>query len=305
MNFEVVKQLVRYGREEEKKHNKHFRFTLTTNGVLLDDEVLEFANAEMSNLVLSLDGRKEVHDRMRTSPNGRGSYDLILPKFKQAAQSRDQKNYYIRGTYTRYNTDFSNDIIHMADMGFKEISMEPVVSGREEPYALREEDVPALCRQYEILAGEMLKRKREGRGFNFFHYMIDLSDGPCIYKLLSGCGVGTEYLAVTPAGELYPCHQFVGNEDFKLGDVFKGIENTRLRDKFQKCNVYTKKDCADCFAHLFCGGGCVANSYNATGDMNGTYKIGCELHRKRIECAVMLKVAEAFPSKMICSAGII
>lgn len=296
LNFEVVKKLVAYGREQEKKYGKNFRFTLTTNGILLDDEVMEFANREMSNVVLSLDGRKEVHDRLRTTRNGKGSYDIILPKFKKMADLRGQKNYYIRGTYTHYNTDFSKDILHMADLGFKEISIEPVVASPSEPYALTEEDVPKLCEQYEILAAEMLKRQKNGNGFTFFHYMIDLEKGPCIIKRLSGCGVGTEYLAVTPTGDLYPCHQFVGNEKFLIGNVFDGITNTELRDNFKLCNVYAKKDCANCFAHLYCGGGCAANSYHASGDINGTYKIGCDLHRKRIECAVMLKVAEAFPN---------
>lgn len=295
LNFEVVKKIVAYGREQEKKFHKNFRFTLTTNGVLLDDEVMEFANREMSNVVLSLDGRKEVHDRFRTYRNGKGSYDVILPKFKKMADLRGQKNYYIRGTYTHFNTDFSNDILHLADLGFKEISIEPVVAPPTEPYALTEEDVPKLCEQYEILAAEMLKRQRKGSGFTFYHYMIDLDKGPCIVKRLSGCGVGTEYLAVTPTGELYPCHQFVGDKKFLLGNVFDGITNIELRDQFKLCNVYAKKDCADCFAHLYCGGGCAANSYHASGDINGTYKIGCDLHRKRIECAVMLKVAEAFP----------
>jgi len=296
LNFEVVKKIVAYGREQEKKHKKNFRFTLTTNGILLDDEAMDFANREMSNVVLSLDGRKEVHDRFRTYRNGKGSYDVVLPKFKKMADLRGQKNYYIRGTYTHFNTDFSNDILHMADLGFKEISVEPVVAPPTEPYALTEEDVPKLCEQYEILAAEMRKRQRKGSGFTFYHYMIDLDKGPCIVKRLSGCGVGTEYMAVTPAGELYPCHQFVGDKKFLLGNVFDGITNTELRDQFKLCNVYAKKDCAACFAHLYCGGGCAANSYHASGDINGTYKIGCDLHRKRIECAVMLKVAEAFPN---------
>ena len=294
MNFEVVKKLVCYGREQEKKHGKNFRFTLTTNGILLDDEVMEFANREMSNVVLSLDGRREVHDRLRVSASGKGSYDIILPKFKKMAQLRSHKDYYIRGTYTHYNTDFASDILHMADLGFKEISMEPVVAPPDEPYALREEDLPELCVQYELLAAEMLKRKKEGRGFGFFHFMIDLERGPCIVKRISGCGVGTEYMAVTPSGELYPCHQFVGDEKFLLGDVFGGVINTTVTDMFKQCNIYTKEECGDCFARLYCSGGCVANSYHSTGSINGTYKIGCELHKKRIECAVMLKVAQAF-----------
>ncbi|PKM61911.1 MAG: thioether cross-link-forming SCIFF peptide maturase [Firmicutes bacterium HGW-Firmicutes-21] len=294
MNLEVVKRLVAYGREQEALHNKNLRFTLTTNGILLDEQVMEFANREMSNIVLSLDGRREVHDRFRVSRSGRGSYDIILPKFKKMAALRNHRNYYIRGTYTHFNTDFACDILHMADLGFREISMEPVVAPPSEPYALTEQDVALLCEQYELLAVEMLKRSKKGEGFNFFHYMIDLEMGPCIIKRISGCGVGSEYLAVTPTGELYPCHQFVGDEGFLLGNVYDGVTNTALRDSFKLCNVYTKKECGDCFARLYCGGGCAANSYHSSGDINGTYKIGCDLHRKRIECAVMLKVAEAF-----------
>lgn len=295
MNFEVVKKLVAYGREQEPIHNKNFRFTLTTNGVLLDDEIMEFANREMSNIVLSLDGRKEVHDRLRVSRTGKGSYDLIVPKFKKMVEKRGDKEYYIRGTYTHYNTDFSNDIIHMADLGFRDLAMEPVVAPASEPYALKEEDVPKLCEQYEKLAVEMIKRKKNGAEFTFYHYTIDLENGPCVVKRISGCGVGAEYLAVTPEGDLYPCHQFVGNKDFLMGNVFDGVTNTEVRDRFKLCNVYAKEECKDCFAHLYCGGGCAANSYHSTGDINGTYKIGCELHRKRIECAIMIKVAEAYP----------
>ena len=295
LNFEVVKKLVAYGREQEKNHGKNFRFTLTTNGILLDDEVMAFANREMSNVVLSLDGRKEVHDRLRVHLNGKGSYDIILPKFLKMVNLREQKDYYIRGTYTRYNTDFTKDILHMADLGFKELSMEPVVAPPDQPYALTEQDIPVLCGQYEQLAMEMLKRKQRGEGFNFYHYSVDLVKGPCIVKRISGCGVGCEYLAVTPSGELYPCHQFVGNESFLLGSVYEGITNKALRDSFKTCNVYAKEECADCFARLFCSGGCAANSFYASGNINGTYKIGCDLHRKRIECSVMMKVSEAFP----------
>lgn len=297
LNFDVVKQLVAYGREQEELHNKKFRFTLTTNGVLLDDDVMEFANREMANIVLSLDGRKEVHDNLRVTRGGKGSYDLILPKFKKMIALRGDREYYIRGTYTHYNTDFSNDLIHMADLGFKELSMEPVVASPDEPYALTEEDVPTLLAQYDKLAVEMLNRKKQGKEFTFYHFMIDLAHGPCIVKRISGCGVGVEYLAVTPAGELYPCHQFVGNEEYLMGNVYDGVTNTALLDKFKLCNVYAKEKCKDCFAHLYCGGGCAANSLHASGDVNGTYEIGCTLHRKRIECAVMMKVAEAFPQE--------
>ncbi|MFR1729568.1 MAG: thioether cross-link-forming SCIFF peptide maturase [Eubacterium sp.] len=293
LNWEVCKKLVEYGRSIEKEHGKNFRFTLTTNGVLVNDEVIDFCNREMGNVVLSLDGRKETHDRLRTTCNGKGSYDLIVDKFKKFANARNQADYYMRGTYTHYNTDFSKDIIHMADLGFKELSIEPVVSDPTEPYALKENDLPILKEQYEILADEMLRRYRNGNGFTFYHYMIDLNSGPCIVKRISGCGVGTEYMAVTPSGELYPCHQFVGDEKFLLGDIWKGIINTAILDEFKGCNVYSHPECKDCFAKLYCSGGCAANAYHTTGSVNGIYEFGCELHRKRIECAIMLKVAEA------------
>lgn len=293
LNWDVCKKLVEYGREQEKKHNKNFRFTLTTNGLLINDDVIDFCNKEMGNVVLSLDGRKLTNDRMRVSPNGTGSYDLIVDKFKKFAQSRNQNDYYMRGTYTHNNLDFASDIIHMADLGFKELSIEPVVSDPKEPYALKDEDLPVLKEQYQILADEMLKRYRKGNSFTFYHYMIDLDAGPCIVKRVSGCGVGTEYLAVTPSGELYPCHQFVGDEKFLLGDIWKGITNAEVLNQFEKCNVYSHKECKDCFAKLYCSGGCAANAYHTTGSVNGIYEFGCELHRKRIECAIMLKVAEA------------
>lgn len=293
LNWEVCKKLVEYGRSIEKEHGKNFRFTLTTNGVLVNDEVIDFCNREMGNVVLSLDGRKETHDRLRTTCNGKGSYDLIVDKFKKFANARNQADYYMRGTYTHYNTDFSKDIIHMADLGFKELSIEPVVSDPTEPYALKENDLPILKEQYEILADEMLRRYRNGNGFTFYHYMIDLNSGPCIVKRISGCGVGTEYMAVTPNGELYPCHQFVGDEKFLLGDIWKGVTNTAILDEFKGCNVYSHPECKDCFAKLYCSGGCAANAYHTTGSVNGIYEFGCELHRKRIECAIMLKVAEA------------
>ena len=293
LNWEVCKKLVEYGRSIEKEHGKNFRFTLTTNGVLVNDEVIDFCNREMGNVVLSLDGRKETHDRLRTTCNGKGSYGLIVDKFKKFANARNQADYYMRGTYTHYNTDFSKDIIHMADLGFKELSIEPVVSDPTEPYALKENDLPILKEQYEILADEMLRRYRNGNGFTFYHYMIDLNSGPCIVKRISGCGVGTEYMAVTPSGELYPCHQFVGDEKFLLGDIWKGVTNTAILDEFKGCNVYSHPECKDCFAKLYCSGGCAANAYHTTGSVNGIYEFGCELHRKRIECAIMLKVAEA------------
>lgn len=293
LNWEVCKKLVEYGRSLEKKYDKNFRFTLTTNGVLVDDEVIDYCNKEMGNVVLSLDGRKCVHDRLRKTPNGKGSYDLIVDKFKKFADARNQKDYYIRGTYTHFNTDFSKDLIHMADLGFKELSVEPVVCSPDEPWALRESDLPVLKEQYEILANEMLRRYRKGDGFTFYHYMIDLDAGPCIVKRISGCGVGTEYLAVTPSGDLFPCHQFVGDSKFKLGNLDTGITKPELLAQFEGCNVYSHKECDSCFAKLYCSGGCAANAYHTTGSVNGVYDFGCELHKKRIECAIMLKVAEA------------
>lgn len=293
LNWDVCKKLVEYGRSIEKKYDKNFRFTVTTNGVLLNDEIMEFCNKEMGNVVLSLDGRKETHDRLRITRKNTGSYDMIIDKFKKFAQSRNQKDYYMRGTYTHFNTDFSNDVIHMADLGFKELSIEPVVCSPEEEYALKESDLPILKDQYEILANEMLRRYRKGNGFTFYHYMIDLDAGPCIVKRVSGCGVGTEYMAVTPDGELYPCHQFVGDEKFLLGDIWNGVQNKKVLEQFENCNVYSHKECKDCFAKLYCSGGCAANAYHSTGSVSGVYEFGCELHRKRIECAIMLKVAEA------------
>lgn len=295
MNFQVVKDLVAYGRSLEKEKDKHFRFTITTNGVLLNDEIMEFCNAEMDNVVMSLDGRKEVHDRMRPFRNGKGSYDLVVPKFLKFAKLRRElgKQYYIRGTFTHYNLDFASDVLHFADLGFDQLSMEPVVAPADAPYAIRPEDIPKICKQYDILAREMIRREKEGRGFTFFHFMIDLSGGPCVYKRLSGCGSGTEYLAVTPWGDLYPCHQFVGNEDFLLGSVTDGIRRTDLTDTFKCCNVYSREACTKCFARYYCNGGCAANSYNFHGRIDDVYEIGCELERKRVECAIMMKAALA------------
>ena len=293
MNFEVVKQLVEYGRSLESKYNKKFRFTLTTNGVLLNDDILEYANKEMGNLVLSIDGRKEVHDMMRPFRGGQGSYDMVVDKFKRAADSRDQMNYYVRGTFTHNNLDFSEDVKHLADLGFEQISVEPVVAEPTESYAIKEEDIPKILEQYDLLAKDLLERKKKGEPVNFFHFMIDLSGGPCVAKRLAGCGSGTEYLAVTPTGELYPCHQFVGKPEFKLGDVYTGVVNDEVRNEFKMCNVYAREKCRNCFAKFYCSGGCAANSYNFSGDILGTYDIGCELQKKRIECAIMMKAAEA------------
>ena len=293
MNWDVVKQLVEYGRSREKECNKKFRFTITTNGVLLNDEIMDFCNREMSNVVLSLDGRKEVNDRMRPFRNGSGSYDLIVPKFQKFAESRGTKDYFVRGTFTRNNLDFSKDVLHFADLGFKKLSIEPVVADPKEPYSIREEDLPKIMEEYDRLAKEFIKRKKEGRGFQFFHFMIDLNQGPCVAKRLSGCGSGTEYLAVTPWGDFYPCHQFVGMEDFLLGNVDEGITNTKVRDEFKLCNVYAREKCRDCFARFYCSGGCAANAYNFSGDITGAYEIGCAMQKKRIECAIMIRAALA------------
>ncbi len=293
MNWEVVKELVAYARGQEGPRGKKFRFTLTTNGMLIDDDVIDFANREMHNVVLSLDGRKEVHDRLRVDWAGRGSYDRIVPKFQKLVERRGGKGYYMRGTFTHANPDFTKDVLHMADLGFDQLSMEPVVCAPDDPAALTAEDLPIVLEQYELLAKEMLRREREGRGFTFYHYMLDLAHGPCIYKRISGCGSGTEYMAVTPWGDLYPCHQFVGEEAYRLGDIWQGVTNTAVRDEFKSCNAYARPECADCWARLYCSGGCAANAYHASGSIRGVYEYGCELFRKRIECAVMMKAAQA------------
>ncbi|MBE6549919.1 MAG: thioether cross-link-forming SCIFF peptide maturase [Ruminococcaceae bacterium] len=294
MNFDVVKQLVAYARSIEKEKDKNFRFTLTTNGVLIDDDVIDFANREMSNVVLSLDGRKEIHDRFRVDYVGNGSFDKIVPKFQKLVKARGGKNYYMRGTFTHANPDFLEDIKVMLDLGFTELSMEPVVCAAGDPSELTEEDQAIVMEQYEKLAELMLKRDREGRPFTFYHYMIDLTGGPCIYKRISGCGSGTEYMAVTPWGDLYPCHQFVGDEKFRLGDVWRGVENKECQQCFFDCNVYARKECRDCWARLYCSGGCAANAYHATGSVTGIYESGCKLFRKRMECAIMVAIARAF-----------
>ncbi len=291
MNWDTVKKLVNYARSIEKGVNKNFRFTLTTNGMLIDDDVIDFSNREMHNVVLSLDGRKEIHDRSRVDYNGSGSWERIVPKFQKLVKARGGKNYYMRGTFTHANPDFTNDINAMLDLGFKQLSMEPVVCSPDDPAALTQEDLPIVLEQYEILAKDMLKREKEGDGYTFYHYMIDLKSGPCIYKRISGCGSGTEYMAVTPWGDLYPCHQFVGEEKFKLGNIWDGVTNSQVREKFRSCNVYTRKECGDCWAKLYCSGGCSANAYHASGSINGIYKYGCELFKKRMECAIMIQTA--------------
>ena len=293
MNFDMIKELVAYARKREKEENKNFRFTLTTNGVLVDDDVIDFANKEMSNVVLSLDGRKEVHDRFRVDYNGKGSWEKIVPKFQHFVEKRGNKNYYMRGTFTHANPDFVNDIEEMLRLGFTELSMEPVVCAADDPSALTEEDLPIVLEQYEKLAFLMLEKRKEGKPFTFYHYMLDLKSGPCIYKRISGCGSGTEYMAVTPWGDLYPCHQFVGDEKFKLGDIWSGVTNTKIQDEFAACNVYTREECKDCWAKLYCSGGCAANAYHATGSVNGIYDYGCKLFRKRMECAIMMEAAKA------------
>ena len=293
MNFQVVKDLVAYARSVEKERGKNFRFTLTTNGVLVDDDVIQWANRECSNVVLSLDGRKEIHDRYRVDYAGKGSWETIVPKFQKFVEARGGKDYYMRGTFTHANPDFLKDIQQMLDLGFTELSMEPVVCAADDPSALTEEDLPIVMEQYEKLAEKMLEHDKQGKPFTFYHYMIDLTGGPCIYKRISGCGSGTEYMAVTPWGDLYPCHQFVGEERFKLGNIWDGVTNTEIQGEFASCNVYAHPECRDCWARLYCSGGCAANAYHATGKITGIYEYGCKLFRKRMECAIMVAVARA------------
>ena len=293
LNWKTVKELVAYGRSREEEYNKKFRFTLTTNGVLLNDEVIDFCNKEMSNVVLSLDGRKEVNDRMRPFPKGAGSYDIIVPRFQNFVKKRGDKDYFVRGTFTRNNLDFSKDLLEYADLGFEKMSIEPVVAPPEAEYSIREEDIPQILEEYDHLAQEFIRRKKAGKGFTFFHFMIDLNQGPCVAKRLSGCGAGTEYLAVTPTGDFYPCHQFVGLPEFLLGNVDDGITNTEVQKEFKQCNVYAKEKCRDCFARFYCSGGCAANSYQFHGKITDAYDIGCEMQKKRIECAIMIKAALA------------
>ena len=293
MNFDVVKQTVAYARSKEKEYGKNFRFTITTNGMLLDDDAIDFINKEMYNVVLSIDGRKEVNDRMRVRADGTGSYDRIVKNFKKLVEKRGDKEWYVRGTYTKYNLDFSEDVFHLYDQGFDQISVEPVVEDPKVEYAITEEDLDQICKEYDRLADRLMELKKNGGFLNFFHFMIDLEGGPCVAKRLSGCGSGTEYLAVTPWGDFYPCHQFVGREEFLMGNVDDGIVRTDIRDEFKTCNVYAKEKCRNCFAKFYCSGGCAANSYNFHGRINDTYDLGCELQKKRIECAIMIKAALA------------
>lgn len=293
MNFEVVKEVVAYAREQEKIHDKNFRFTITTNGVLLNDENIAFINKHMSNVVLSLDGTKETNDRVRCRVDGSGSYDSIVPKLQKVAESRNQDNYYVRGTFTKYNLHFADDVLHLADLGFKQTSVEPVVCAETEDYAITKDDLPTIFAEYEKLVEEYLNRKKNGDGFNFFHFMIDLDQGPCVIKRLSGCGAGCEYLAVAPNGDLYPCHQFVGTEDYKMGTIYDGIVRPEIRETFEGCNVYTKPKCKDCFAKFYCSGGCMANACLLNGDINEPHEISCEMQRKRVECSLYAKAVEA------------
>ncbi|MBR3268277.1 MAG: thioether cross-link-forming SCIFF peptide maturase [Oscillospiraceae bacterium] len=297
MNFQVVKDLVAYARSIEKEKHKNFRFTLTTNGMLIDDDVIEFANRECSNVVLSLDGRREIHDRFRVDYAGNGSWEKIVPKFQKLVAARGGKNYYMRGTFTHANPDFLEDIKVMLGLDFRELSMEPVVCPAGDPSALTEEDLPIIEKQYEKLAELMISERNAGRPFTFYHYMIDLKGGPCIYKRISGCGSGTEYMAVTPWGDLYPCHQFVGEEKFRLGDIYSGVQNTAVQEDFAACNVYAREECRDCWARLYCSGGCAANAYHATGSVRGVYSYGCRLFRKRMECAIMAEIAKTVPAE--------
>lgn len=292
LNWDVVKQTVAYARSLEKENHKHFRFTLTTNGVGINDDVIDFTNKEMNNVVLSLDGRKEVHDHLRKFIDGRGSYDVIVPKFQKLVKARGDKEYYIRGTFTHNNVDFTEDLFHMADLGFDRLSIEPVVCSPDEPYALTEEDLPEIFHQYEILAKWLMEREKAGKPVVFYHYMLDLQGGPCIYKRISGCGSGTEYYAVTPWGDLFPCHQFVGDEQFKMGDIWHGITREDIKEDFKMCNVYAREECRSCWARLYCSGGCAANAYHGTGSIKGVYDYSCKIFRKRMECAVMIQVAK-------------
>ena len=292
MNWQVVKDLVTYARSIEKEKGKNFRFTLTTNGILVDDDVIEFANKEMHNVVLSLDGRKEIHDATRLDYAGNGSWERIVPKFQKFVKARGDREYYMRGTFTHANPDFTNDINEMLRLGFNKLSMEPVVCSPDDAAALTQEDLPVVLEQYEILAKDMLEKEKEGKPYTFYHYMIDLKGGPCIYKRISGCGSGTEYMAVTPWGDLYPCHQFVGDDKFLMGNVFDGVTNNDVREEFRSCNVYVRPECKDCWAKLWCSGGCAANAYHSTGSIRGIYEYGCTLFKKRMECAIMMQVAK-------------
>lgn len=293
MNFEVVREITAYAMEKGREFNKNFRLTLTTNALLLNEDHKKFINEHIGNLVMSIDGREEINDRMRFRVDGSGTYCAILPKIKDMADSRNQDRYYVRGTFTRENTDFSKDVLHLADLGFKQISIEPVVAGKESGYEIREEDLPQLLAEYESLALEYVKRHKEGKGFNFFHFMIDLQQGPCAVKKLKGCGSGREYVAVTPEGDIFPCHQFVGMDDFKMGNVNDGMDlNKHVIGRFGASNIVSNKTCRECWAKFYCSGGCAANAYQFGGDLGKPYQIACELEKKRVECSLWIKAVE-------------
>lgn len=292
MNFDVVKQIVIYARSQEKEHNKHFRFTITTNGMLLDDDKIDFINKEMSNAVLSIDGRKSVNDNLRKRVDGTGCYDTILPKFKDLVAKRGDKEYYVRGTYTKYNLDFAEDVYSLYNAGFDQISVEPVVTSADKPYAITEKELPAVFKEYERLSAKIQESKEKGEKFNFFHFMIDLDQGPCAIKRLRGCGCGNEYVAITPDGDIYPCHQFVGIPEYKMGNIDEGTFNADMKSEFAAAHIYNKPECKKCWAKFYCSGGCNANNYQYTGDIHNSYKISCEIEKKRLECSIMLKALE-------------
>ncbi len=289
LNFEAVKAIVEYGRKREKEANKVFRFTITTNGLMMNDEQLEFINREMKNVVLSIDGRKEVHDYMRPLPNGKGTYDRIVENFKRFAKARGDKEYYVRGTYTKNNLDFSNDIMHLYELGFDQISVEPVMADPKEPYAITEGDLAKIFREYEILAAKITDILDSGKFINFFHFMIDLDQGPCAIKRLRGCGSGNEYICIAPDGDIYPCHQFVGIEKYHMGNIFDGTFDLDIKNEFASAHVYSKPECRKCWAKFYCSGGCNANNYIYAGDIHNAHKLSCQIQKKRLECAIMMR----------------
>lgn len=292
MNFDVVKQIVEYARSKEEEYHKNFRFTITTNGMLLDDDTIDYINKEMCNVVLSIDGRKEVNDRMRVRVDGSGCYDRILPKFKKLVDGRGDKEYYVRGTYTKYNLDFSEDVMHLYEAGFDEISVEPVIESPEEAYAITEEDLDQIYAEYDKLVDRIGAIRKSGKHINFFHFMIDLDQGPCVIKRLRGCGSGNEYVSITPDGDIYPCHQFVGHDEYKMGNIEEGTFNNDIKKEFAGCHVYSKPACQECWARFYCSGGCNANNFVFNGDIHKAYELSCKIQRKRIECAILMKVLE-------------
>lgn len=292
MNFDVVKQIVEYARSKEQEYHKNFRFTITTNGMLLDDDTIDYINKEMYNVVLSIDGRKEINDRMRVRVDGSGCYDRILPKFKKLVDGRGDKEYYVRGTYTKYNLDFSEDVMHLYEAGFDEISVEPVIESPTEAYAITEEDLDQIYAEYDKLVDRIGAIKKSGKHINFFHFMIDLDQGPCVIKRLRGCGSGNEYVSITPDGDIYPCHQFVGHDEYKMGNIEEGTFNNDIKKEFAGCHVYSKPACQECWARFYCSGGCNANNFVFNGDIHKAYELSCKIQRKRIECAILMKVLE-------------